>query len=475
MCFFAPPQQKKKKSSRGKKRVIVTLTEEEEEEDLPSRPRTVTPSSQPKACAMPFGYLTDDMVEYLQEHQPNDPRLWEHYRQGMHLKKLGEKMDSHMGQTETTGENLGKGVKDIQERLKKVEAMLEETKKAAKGAQALGEEDKGRRAAKLHKAQIAREDELKREVDRLKKMMEKQQNETTKPEDISAQVLRQIETIEHQREFERLKASEMERSRTKKESKPEPKIKPETSSTETLLRTLDDYHHQRDQQQEFERLKALEKKINSKPTAAATKEFDIEKMIQERLERFQQQLRYNQLEAENMAYRQKQEAKPDPSAGKRDAQQFFADILESLKHEREVDLKAILEELLRKENEKTTNKSDNAGRSGENDGSWMINDLLLLMDHLDRQRHEESQRIWQYNNYGDGPMFGHPKSEKASYCPSPPRYDEYEASIPPPLPRRYAFRPARTHQRPSFERSGYDYGGRYTETTGWRGSGYEGR
>ncbi|KAG6363130.1 hypothetical protein INS49_008225 [Diaporthe citri] len=168
------------------------------------------------------------------------------------LRHLDERVHSQFDQAKSATENVGKGVKAIQERLDQMGETLKGTDEAAKAAKDFGEETKKRRSAKADEQRNMREEAAKSELERLKGLVVKQEKENEERKSKQAQkkgldeadVLKLLDERDMRRELERLRGLQQGAA---------PEHDKDCLKEVDLLKILD----QRDHEWEHARLQAL--------------------------------------------------------------------------------------------------------------------------------------------------------------------------------------------------------------------------
>lgn len=251
MCLLVPPN----KGSKGPKGA-------KSKGGLQAKPAPVPATStysrmpQSKLFASPESsamYQAECLIDYLKERYPGDRSTWEQYSHDLGLRHLDEQIHTQFDQAKTATENVGKGVKSIQERLDQMGETLKGTDEAAKAARELGEEAKKRRAAKADEQRQVREEAAKSELERLKGLVARQQtkNEERKHQQTQkrgvdeADVVKILDERDMRRELERLRGLQ---------GGAIPKHDKDCLGEGDLVKILD----QRDHDREHARLQALE-------------------------------------------------------------------------------------------------------------------------------------------------------------------------------------------------------------------------
>lgn len=251
MCLVIPP----KKGSKGHKSAKSNGPPQAKPTAVPTMP-AYSRMPQSKTCistaASPV-CQTECLVEFLKERYPGDSSTWEQYRHSLGLRHLDDRVHTQFDQARSATENVGKGVKAIQERLDQMGETLKGTDEAAKAAKGFGEETKKRRAAKADEQRQTREEAAKSEIERLKGLVAKQEKENEERKNKPAQkkgleeadVLELMDERDMRRELERLRGLE---------KGPAPKPDKDCLGKVDLVKILD----QRDHEREYARLQALE-------------------------------------------------------------------------------------------------------------------------------------------------------------------------------------------------------------------------
>lgn len=251
MCLVVPP----KKGSKGHKSAKSKSTPQAKPTTVPTM-ATYSRIPQSKTCIPPSTSpmcQTESLLDFLKERYPGDSNTWEQYSQSLGLRHFDERVHTQFDEAKSATENVGKGVKAIQERLDQMGETLKATDEAAKAAKDFGEETKKRRAAKADDQRKTKEEAAKSEIERLKGLVAKQEKESderkSKPAQIKgleeADVLKLLDERDMRRELERLRGLQ---------EVPAPKHDKDCLKEVDLVKILD----QRDHEREHARLQALE-------------------------------------------------------------------------------------------------------------------------------------------------------------------------------------------------------------------------
>lgn len=211
MCLVVPP----KKGSKGHKSAKSKSTPQAKPTAVPAIP-TYSRMPQSKTCISPAASpmcQTECLLDFLKERYPGDSGTWEQYSHSLGLRHLDERVHTQFDQAKSATENVGKGVKAIQERLDQMGETLKGTDQAAKAARDFGEETKKRRSAKADEQMNMREEAAKSELQRLKGLIVKQEKENEERKNKPAQkkgldeadVLKLVDERDMRRELERLR------------------------------------------------------------------------------------------------------------------------------------------------------------------------------------------------------------------------------------------------------------------------------
>lgn len=211
---------------------------------------------QSKTCTSPAASLvcqTECLIDYLKERYPGDSNTWEQYSHNLGLRHLQEDVHTQFDQAKSATENVGKGVKMIQERLDEMGETLKGTDEAAKAAKDFGEETKKRRSVKADEQRRIKEEAANSELERLKGLVAKQEKENEERKSKQAQkkgldeadILKLLDERDTRRELERLRGLQEEAA---------PKHDKDCLGKVDLVKILD----QRDHEREHARLQALE-------------------------------------------------------------------------------------------------------------------------------------------------------------------------------------------------------------------------
>lgn len=251
MCLVVPP----KRGSKAHKSAKSKSPPQAKPTAVPTMP-TYSRIPQSKTCISPATSpmcQTECLIDFLKERYPGDSSTWEQYSHSLGLRHLDERVHTQFDQAKSATENVGKGVKAIQERLDQMGETLKGTDEAAKAAKDFGEETKKRRAAKADDQRKTREEATKSEIERLKGLVAKQEKENEERKNKPAQkkgleeadVLKLLDERDMRRELERLRGLQEE---------PAPKHDKDCLGEVDLAKILD----QRDHEREHARLQALE-------------------------------------------------------------------------------------------------------------------------------------------------------------------------------------------------------------------------
>lgn len=251
MCLVIPP----KKGSKGHKNARSKSTPKPKPAIITTIP-AYSRMPQSKTCIFPAASplcQTECLVDFLKEKYPGDSSTWEQYSHSLGLRRLDDHVHAHFDQAKSATEDVGKGVKAIQERLDQMGETLKGTDEAAKSAKDFAEETKKRRGTKMDEQRKAREDAAKRELERLKGLVAKQEKEDEERKNKQPQkkgldeagVLRLLDERDMRRELERLRGLQEGVA---------PKHDKDCLREVDLVKILD----QRDHEREHARLQTLE-------------------------------------------------------------------------------------------------------------------------------------------------------------------------------------------------------------------------
>lgn len=356
MCLLAPPKKPKKAPKPAKTPPKPA--------SIPAIPRYSRMPPRP-CCApvFPRVHQVDDLVSFLHQHYPDDRAVLEQYSAQLDLHRLDDVVHTHAEQNQKATETVGAGVKDIQDRLGKMEETQKGTEEAAKAVRGICEDEKERRAGKIEARREQREDAAAREIERLEGLVDKGKKEgETKGLDQSA-VLKLLEDRDMRLELQRWKTLWAEQQ-TENKKEPaegvitEPKLRKILDEREQLkesrhLRAQDDKPHkdclehmdlfeildQRDHEREFTRLRELETaEPSSTKQEKESSEDDRLRKILEVHEQHRELERLRVFEADTLKREAKDSSKPDsgPPASFQDVEQLVEDILDKRdrKHDR---------------------------------------------------------------------------------------------------------------------------------------------
>lgn len=251
MCLVVPP----KKGSKGHKNAKSKSTPQAKPTAVPAI-STYSRMPQSKTFISPAASAvcqTECLLDFLKEKYPADSSTWEQYSHSLGLRHLDERVQSQFDQAKSVTENVGKGVKAIQERLEEIGETLKGTDEAARAVRDLGEETKMRRSAKADEQRKMREEAAKSELERLKGLVVKQEKENEERKNKQAQkkgldesdVLKLLDERDIRRELERLRGLQEGAA---------PKHDQDCLREVDLVKILE----QRDHEREHARLQALE-------------------------------------------------------------------------------------------------------------------------------------------------------------------------------------------------------------------------
>ena len=251
MCILVPP----KKGSKGHKSAKSKSTPQAKPTAVPNVP-TYSRMPQSKTFVSPGASRlcqTESLLDFLKERYPADSSTWEQYSHDLGLRHLDELVHTQFDQAKSATEDVGKGVKAIQERLDQMGETLKGTDEAAKAAREFGEETKKRRSAKADEQKKMREEAAKSELERLKGLVAKQEKENEERKNKPAQkkgldeadVLNLLDERDIRQELERLRGLQEESA---------PKHDKDCLGKVDLVEILD----QRDHEKEHARLQALD-------------------------------------------------------------------------------------------------------------------------------------------------------------------------------------------------------------------------
>lgn len=252
MCLVLPP----KKGSKGHKSVkpkSIPQAKPTAVSPTPTYSRLPCPKTSSASPAASPVCQTESLIDYLKERYPGNSSTWEQYSHNFGLRRLDDHVHAQFDQAKSATENIGKGVKAIQECLDQMGETLKGTGEAAKAAKDFGEETKKRRAAKADEQRKTREEAAKNELERLKGLIAKQEKENEERKNKpapkggldKADVLKLLDERDIQQELKRL--------RSLKEGAA-PKHEKDCLGEAGLVKILD----HRDHEQEHARLQALE-------------------------------------------------------------------------------------------------------------------------------------------------------------------------------------------------------------------------
>ncbi|KAG8164716.1 hypothetical protein KVR01_004991 [Diaporthe batatas] len=431
MCLLVPP----KKGSRGHKSTKTKSTPEIKPVAVPAMPthsRMPRPKTSASSVASPMCH-TEHLIDYLRERYPTESTTWEQYSHNLALHHLDEHVHTQFDQAKSATEGVGKGIKQIQERLEEMDEILKGADEAAKSARDFGEETRKRRSAKADEQSKMKEDAAKKELERLKGLVEKQEKESEERKNKpapkkgleEADVLKLIDERDMRRELEGLRG--LQEGATPKHSK-------ECLGEADLVKILDQRDHEREharlqalekqkaedakqdeikmqelrfsemleeneRKREFERLKVLEADIlrqaaggYASPSDTVTPSLaEIEGMIERILERHDLTRRFEE-SSPARGTRQRQEASTiaEPSR-EAEAQRTIGQILGTLLQRQNVDQATeLLERLLHK-----------TRQDSRSDRHWILSEVLAYVDDylMPEQRQEESGRSGHHHHH----------------------------------------------------------------------------
>lgn len=469
MCLLIPP----------KPRRVPKVKEQSRK--APMRPLPRYSHIPARACCAPASstmHHADDFVDYLQQQYPDEYGVSHQYTTQIGLYRLDDTLHAHADQNQKATETVGEGVKDIQDRLNKMEETLKDTEEAASATWDFCNDDRRRRDQKLEDKAKHKDEALKMELERLKGCMEKdnQENEKEKRGLGEAEVRKLLEEREMELELEALRQREKakdqkldsfvseaqlqqildQREQTKElqSLQAQQKARPEDAWLERLdlVKILD----QRERERELFRLQKLENDP-SKHDIKQEKQIRQEQMFRRILEDHEQRRDIERLRsAEAEAFKHKpskpdERAPADPleferlvegilarhfrnqnrerSRGKR-VQSAIDEILSLLLQRQSVDHAAdVLEDLIR-QTKSTTSRPDNQ----ESDRQWILAEVQRYLDTLPMdgsREHDNHKPHLQYHSdgtcrYGCGTT--HSSVHSHAYKSPPPSYRDTAGS-----------------------------------------------
>lgn len=253
MCLLVPPS----KGPKGHKSAKSKSIPQAKPAGVPTVP-TRSRMPQSKNCSSETFPMcqTEHLIDYLKERYPTESTTWEQCGHNLALRHLDEHVHTQFDQSKSATEDVGKGVKAIQERLEKMDGTLKGTDEAAKAAKDFGEETRKRRSAKADEQRKMKEEAAKSELERLKEIVAKQEkeNEQKKNKPVpkkgldEADVLKLLDERDMRRELEKLRGLQEVAA---------PKHSKDCLGEADLVKILD----QRDHEREHVRLQALESQI----------------------------------------------------------------------------------------------------------------------------------------------------------------------------------------------------------------------
>jgi hypothetical protein len=196
---------------------------------------------------------TEHLINYLKEIYPGESTILEQHSHNLALRHLDEHVNTQFDHAKSATEDVGKGVKAIQERLDQMGETLKGTGEAAKAARDFGEETRKRRSAKADEQRKMREATTKSELEQMKELVTRHEKEDEERKNKPAQkkgleeadILKLLDERDMRRELERLRG--LQEGAAPKHSK-------DCLGEADLVKILD----QRDHEREHARLQALE-------------------------------------------------------------------------------------------------------------------------------------------------------------------------------------------------------------------------
>lgn len=166
-----------------------------------------------RACCAPASsaaHQADDFVEYLQQQYPHDDGMLHQYSTQIGLDRLDDTLHTHADQNQKATENVGEGVRDIQDRLGRMEETLKGAEEAASATWDFCDEERRSRAQKVEDMRRDKDEETEAEIKRLTALVQNiGQNENEKTKGLGeAEVRKLLEEREMWLELERLRSKE---------------------------------------------------------------------------------------------------------------------------------------------------------------------------------------------------------------------------------------------------------------------------
>ncbi|KAH8788626.1 hypothetical protein F5883DRAFT_635501 [Diaporthe sp. PMI_573] len=380
---------------------------------------------------------TEHLIDYLKEIYPGESTILEQHSHNLALRHLDEHVNTQFDHAKSATEDIGKGVKAIQERLDQMGETLKGTGEAAKAARDFGEETRKRRSAKADEQRKMREATTKSELEQMKELVTRHEKEDEERKNKPAQkkgleeadILKLLDERDMRRELERLRG--LQEGAAPKHSK-------DCLGEADLVKILDQRDHEREharlqalesqrpedaeqndvkmqearfceileeneQRKEFERLKAFEADALRQATGGCSRTDDtvtaslaeIERVIEQILERHDLTRRF---EERPRAQGTTQRRETSPAAGpsrEAETQRTIDQILEMLLQRQHVDnATELLERLLHK-----------TRQDSRSERHWILTEVLAYIGEyfLPEQRQDESARPGLYHHHHHHP------------------------------------------------------------------------
>lgn len=164
MCLLIPPKPKKANKPKALPKPAP----------MPPIPRYSRMPARP--CCAPSSlapYRTDEeYIDYLQQQCPDNQSELHQYTTQLGLHRIDDNIHGHADKNYQATETVGKGVKNIQERLEKMEESLRVTGEAADAIWDFCDDENYRIREKDEAKRQEKEDATKREIERLKALLE---------------------------------------------------------------------------------------------------------------------------------------------------------------------------------------------------------------------------------------------------------------------------------------------------------------
>lgn len=497
MCLLIPP--KPKKATKAK--------ESPKPAPMPPIPRYSRMPSR-ACCASPSSALQrpDAYVDYLQQQYPDDHSAMHQYTMRLGLHRIDDTLHTHADKNHQATETVGKDVKDVQQRLQKMEDSLKTTGDTADAIREFCDDEKNRRWHENEAGWKEKDNETRREIERLRKLVEEKKAEKEGKKGLGeAEVLKLLSERDMRLELERLRlkkngtteaqsdgfiskaqlqsildqreqAKELLRLQAHQSPAPKPWL-----DTQESVGILDNKERER----EFARMHRLATEKPTKNDGIESQEQTLRRILDDH-ERNRELERLRTFEAE--ALKQRNAKDPDltnthPTLA--EVEQYIDDILEKhdRKRDRERSREALRSDRRRHASPRTTDEDLNqtaiddilslllrqrsAGHAADvldtllhrpastarmrndardSDRQWILTEVLRYLDTSTVDRRHENDRFKTYSQENGGYFTTANHHAHAYTCPPPPVYQSPRSSYPDSAGARWRS-PERPHVR----------------------------